>query len=189
MVVADSGPDFEGREMVKRLSNYGIKCTYTLISGLSFLIQKVSKVFIGASSVLSNGAVVAKMGTALLTSIATKHQKPVVVFSETYKFSDRVNLDAINNNEIGDPSKIASHKGVNRVNETVAGSSSNLLGDWKKNSKLVLLNLKYDLTPCKHINMIICEYGRVPAISVPVVIRESHREMEQNSASETILED
>lgn len=31
VVVADSGPDFEGREMLKQLSNYGIKCTYTMI--------------------------------------------------------------------------------------------------------------------------------------------------------------
>jgi translation initiation factor eIF-2B subunit delta len=59
--------------MVKRLSSYGIKCTYTLINGVSFLIHRVTKVFIGASSVLSNGAVVAKLGTSMLTSIATKH--------------------------------------------------------------------------------------------------------------------
>jgi len=103
VIVSDVGPDFEGREMVKRLSNYGVKCIYTLLSGVSFLIHKVTKVFIGASSVLSNGAVVAKMGTSMMTSIATSHQKPVVVFSETYKFTDRVNLDPINNNEIGDP--------------------------------------------------------------------------------------
>lgn len=103
VIVADSGPSFEGREMVKRLSSYGIKVTYTLISGVSFLIDKITKVFIGASSVLSNGAVIAKIGTSMLTTIAKRHQKPVVVFSETYKFSDRVNLDPISINEIEDP--------------------------------------------------------------------------------------
>lgn len=99
--MADAGPDFEGREMVKKLSHFGIKCIYTLLAGVSFLIHKVTKVFIGASSVLSNGAVVAKMGTSMMTTIAARNQKPVVVFSETYKFTDRVNLDPINNNEIG----------------------------------------------------------------------------------------
>lgn len=59
--------------------------------------------FIGPSSVLSNGAVVSKMGTSIVACIAARHQKPVVAFSETYKFSDKVNLDPINNNEIGDP--------------------------------------------------------------------------------------
>lgn len=103
VIIADAGPEFEGRELVKRLSNHGIKVTYTLLSGISFLIDKVTKVFIGASSVLSNGAVIAKIGNSMMTTIAKRHQKPVVVFSETYKFSERVNLDPININEIGDP--------------------------------------------------------------------------------------
>ena len=109
VIIADGGPGFEGREMVKSLSSYGIKVTYTLISGVSFLIDKVTKVFIGASSILSNGAVIAKIGTSMLTAIAKRHQKPVVVFSETYKFSDRVSLDPININEIGDPSALLSY--------------------------------------------------------------------------------
>ena len=103
VIITDAGPEYEGRQLVKTLSSYGIKVTYVLLSGLSFLIDKVTKVFIGASSVLSNGAVIAKIGNSMLTTIARKHQKPVVVFSETYKFSDRVNLDPININEIGNP--------------------------------------------------------------------------------------
>ena len=72
-MIADAGPDFEGREMVKRLSNIGIKVTYVLISGVSFLIDKVTKVFIGASSVLSNGAVITKVGTSMMSTIAKRH--------------------------------------------------------------------------------------------------------------------
>jgi translation initiation factor eIF-2B subunit delta len=112
VIVADAGPDFEGREMVKRLSNVGIKVTYTLLSGISFLIDKVTKVFIGASSVLSNGAVITKVGTSMMTTIAKRHGKPVVVFTETYKFSDKVHLDPINNNEIGDPAALLSYSTI-----------------------------------------------------------------------------
>jgi len=32
---------------------------------------------------------------------------PVVFFSETYKFSDKVNLDAILHNEIGNPERLS----------------------------------------------------------------------------------
>ncbi len=46
------------------------------------------------------------MGTSMVACIAARHQKPVVAFSETYKFSDKVNLDPINNNEIGNPLKV-----------------------------------------------------------------------------------
>jgi translation initiation factor 2B subunit (eIF-2B alpha/beta/delta family) len=42
--------------------------------------------------------VISRVGTSLVTTIAAKNQKPVVVFSETYKFTDRVNLDPININ-------------------------------------------------------------------------------------------
>jgi translation initiation factor eIF-2B subunit delta len=80
-----------------------------LIQGVCFLIHKATKVFLGVSSVLSNGAVVGKMGTSMIACIANNNKVPVVVFSETYKFSDKVNLDAINNNELGNPNSIANN--------------------------------------------------------------------------------
>jgi translation initiation factor eIF-2B subunit delta len=55
------------------------------------------------------------------------------------------------------------------------------LKDWEKTESLILLNLKYDLTPHEYITMIICEHGKVPAISVPVVIRELTKELEESS--------
>jgi translation initiation factor eIF-2B subunit delta len=74
-----------------------------LIQGVCYLIHKTTKVFIGASSVLSNGAIVGRVGTSMIACIANKSQVPVVAFSETYKFSDRVSLDPLHNNEVGNP--------------------------------------------------------------------------------------
>ena len=71
--MADCGPEYEGRDMVKRMSNNGIKCMYTLLQGVSFLMHRVTKVFIGASSVLSNGAIVARVGTSMIACIAHSH--------------------------------------------------------------------------------------------------------------------
>lgn len=45
---------------------------------------------------------------------------------------------------------------------------------------LTLLNLKYDLTPCQYVTMIVCELGKIPAVSVPVVIRESFKDLEED---------
>ena len=106
MIVVDSSPDFSAIPMMERLTQIGIKCKYCLISGVSYLISTTTKVFLEASSVLSNGAIQARVGTSLLACIASKHQVPVVVFSESYKFSDKVNLDPINNNEIRNPERI-----------------------------------------------------------------------------------
>lgn len=136
--------------MVKRLSQQGINCTYTLLQSISFLIDKVTKVFVGASSVLYNGSIIAKSGTAMLTAIAKRHQKPVVVFSETYKFTDRVNLDPININEIGDPESIIMNPQVQQSKAKGVIKSQEYLS--KNNFNLV--NLKYDLTPSENINMV-----------------------------------
>ncbi len=41
------------------------------------------------------------------------------------------------------------------------------------------MNLKYDLTPAENISMVLGELGKVPAISVPVVVGESHKEIDE----------
>lgn len=58
--------------------------------------------FVGASYVLGNGGVVATMGTSMTAYLASQHKVPVIAFCETYKFTQRVNLDQIKNNEEGD---------------------------------------------------------------------------------------
>jgi len=50
---------------------------------------------------------IARTGSSMLACIANQHHKPVVVITETYKFSDKVNIDQINNVEIGSPKVIA----------------------------------------------------------------------------------
>ena len=99
----DTCPAFTGRGLVKRLSARGVKCVYTLIQGISALVTRTTKLFIGASYVLGNGGVVAQMGTSMTAYLASQHKVPVIAFCETYKFTQRVNLDQIKNNELGDP--------------------------------------------------------------------------------------
>ncbi len=66
---------------------------------LNFLIQQVTKVFLSATYILCNGALVAPIGSSMIACLASKNNFPVVAVCETYKFADRVNLDQINNNE------------------------------------------------------------------------------------------
>lgn len=55
VVVADARPLLEGREMLRRLLAAGVGATYCLTSGLAYIMREVTKVFVGASAVLSNG--------------------------------------------------------------------------------------------------------------------------------------
>ena len=55
-----------------------------------------------ADGLLANGYVLSEVGTAMLALIARKNNKPVIVCCETYKFSERVQTDSIQFNELGE---------------------------------------------------------------------------------------
>lgn len=46
------------------------------------------------------------MGTSMVAYLASQHKVPVIAFCETYKFTQRVNLDQIKNNEMGNPKEM-----------------------------------------------------------------------------------
>ena len=106
VLVADAGPRFEGRELMQRLLHAGLRCTYVNLHALSYMMPEVSKLFLGASSMLLNGTLVARAGTALVCMLAHEHGVPALVCCETYKFADRVLLDSICFNELGDPDEL-----------------------------------------------------------------------------------
>ena len=66
VIVVDNPPFHEGKKLLKRLSQEGVNCIYTLLSHVAYLMKKVNKVFVGASAMLSNGALVSRIGTALV---------------------------------------------------------------------------------------------------------------------------
>lgn len=84
--------------------------------------------------------------------------RPLQVCCETYKFTERVLLDAICYNELGDPDDLVGADGP--------------VADWRDMPQLKLLNLMYDVTPTKFITMVVTEAGVIPPTSVPVIIRE-----------------
>lgn len=160
VVVADSRPKLEGREMIRHLVIPGIHCTYLHISSIPYIIKEVTKVFLGAHAVLANGFVMSRVGTAQVALIAKAHNVPVMVCCETYKFSDRVQTDSFVFNELGDPDDLVA-----------TGSKVNPLEDWRDLRHLCLLNLTYDFTPASLVDAIISEISVIPCTSVPVVLR------------------
>ena len=107
VVIIDSHPLFEGRRMLDDLSAVGIECTYALLSGLSYAMKPATKVMLGASALLKNGYGLARAGTALITTAAKGCHIPVIFCCESYKFTPKVQLDAIIYNQLGDPEAIA----------------------------------------------------------------------------------
>ena len=62
----------------------------------------------GAASVLSNGTVISRVGSASVAMLASAQRLPVLVCCETYKFHERVQLDSITQNELGNPDDMVS---------------------------------------------------------------------------------
>ena len=170
VVVVDSRPKHEGRRLLQALSGAGIACQYCLVSSLSSIIQSVTLVLLSAHSMLSNGALISRCGTAIVAMVAHRNSIPVLVCCETYKFVSRVQLDAICSNELGDPDELLLATSAARAggSEGAAG----VLNGWRDVAGLKLLNLVYDLTPVGFVTMVITEVGNVPPTSVPVIVRE-----------------
>ena len=61
----------------------------------------------GASGAMSNGTIIARAGSASVAMVADAMQRPVIICCETLKFVDRVQLDSITYNELGDPDSLA----------------------------------------------------------------------------------
>lgn len=101
IVIVDSRPKLEGQLLLRRLIGKGLSCTYTHINAVSFMMHEVTRVFLGASSILSNGTVYSRVGTACVAMVAHEFHVPVLVCCETYKFHERVQLDSICSNELG----------------------------------------------------------------------------------------
>ncbi|CAN6470886.1 unnamed protein product [Victoria cruziana] len=163
VVVVDSRPKHEGQKLLRRLLAKGISCTYTHINAVSYVMHEVTRVFLGAASVLSNGSVYSRVGTACVAMVAHAFHVPVLICCEAYKFHERIQLDSICSNELGDSDAIAKVSGRNELNH---------LDNWADKENLHLLNLIYDATPADYVSMIITDYGMIPPTSVPVIVRE-----------------
>ncbi|KEH25308.1 translation initiation factor eIF-2B delta subunit [Medicago truncatula] len=167
VVIVDSRPKLRGQQLLRRLVEKGLNCTYTHINGVSYIMHEVSRVFLGAESILSNGTVYSRVGTASVAMVAHAARVPVIVCCEAYKFHERVQLDSICSNELGDPEVISNVPGRMDVNH---------LNGWADIENLQLLNLIYDAMPSDYVSMIVTDYGMVPPTSVPVIVREYGRE-------------
>uniref|UniRef100_A0AAV1TTL8 Translation initiation factor eIF2B subunit delta n=1 Tax=Peronospora matthiolae TaxID=2874970 RepID=A0AAV1TTL8_9STRA len=188
VIVVDSRPHYEGRKLVSVLANAGLQCSYLQINALSYIMREVTKVFLGAAAFMSNGVAVARVGTALVAMSAHEANVPVLFCCETYKFSERVQLDAITHNELGDPDELVSSfctdkprsrrrmGGGDTDDASSSSSSGHILSDWRDLADLKLLNLVYDVTPIDYVSMVVTELGMIPPTSIPAVLREYSRD-------------
>lgn len=134
VIVVDSRPLFEGRKMAAYLRGRGVNVTYSLITSLDTIFNMdVDYLFLGAHSILSNGFLYSRAGTAMLAMSAKRRNIPVLVCCESLKFSQRVQLDSVTYNELADANDLVNIDDNNSVNKF--GNRGSLLNQFLKERK------------------------------------------------------
>lgn len=199
VIVIDSAPLFEGRQLAEKLSSAGIGVTYGLITACCTLMPKCTRVFMGASAVLQNGDMFGRCGMALVAACAKLFRKPVLCFSESYKFVPEVWVGNLAQN-----TKLADMRPAAEVHGSDTGTHSPLIyptprtlsppqlrvsGGWGTPARGADFLTRsggggatpfsssasgylYDLTPASYVDMIICEMGCLHTSAIVAAIKD-----------------
>lgn len=89
MIVLEGRPRYEGRAMARALSSQHFLVTLLTDAQADIFLPQCQAIVVGADSILANGDVLNKAGTALLAYAAQGHNIPFYVLCETLKISSQ----------------------------------------------------------------------------------------------------
>lgn len=87
VIVLEGRPRYEGREVARALSKDNASITLITDAQADIFLPQCHAVVVGADSILANGDILNKAGTALLAWAAHGHRIPFYVLCETLKIS------------------------------------------------------------------------------------------------------
>jgi len=137
IVVLEGRPRYEGRDMAKALSEHGAAVTLITDAQADIFLPQCQAVVVGADSVLANGDVLNKAGTALLAWAAQGHRVPFYVLCETLKISPHSWSGDLTHLEEKEPSEV--------LDQPIPG--------------VTVRNFYFDRTPASLVTMVITEQG------------------------------
>lgn len=142
----ESRPWRQGILTVNELADAGIDVTMIIDSAVRSVMKRVDKVFVGADTITSHGALINKVGTSQLALAANEARVQFYVCSETYKFSpmtlfgDMVTIEERDISEVVRPGEVP--------------------------DSVKVFNPVFDSTPARYIDAIITEQGMISPGSV-----------------------
>src|SRR6266853_412003 len=87
VIVLEGRPRYEGREVARALSKGNASITLITDAQADIFLPRCRAVIVGADSILANGDILNKAGTALLAWAARGHKVPLYVLCETLKIA------------------------------------------------------------------------------------------------------
>ncbi len=137
MVVLEGRPRYEGRDMARALAKHAMAVTLITDAQSDIFLAQCQAVVVGADSVLANGDVLNKAGTALLAWAARGHKIPFYVLCETLKIAPR--------RWSGDLSQLEEKEAEEVLEQPIPGVTAR--------------NFYFDRTPAKLVTKVITEQG------------------------------
>ncbi len=153
VVVLEGRPRYEGRDMARTLAGHGIAVTLITDAQADIFLAQCRAVVVGADSVLANGDVLNKAGTALLAWAAHGQKVPFYVLCETLKIAPR--------RWSGDLSQLEEKEAEEVLEHTIAG--------------VTVRNFYFDRTPERLVTKIISEQGLLGKRDVKQLARRAMR--------------
>lgn len=152
--VTETRPRFQGRKTATLLAREGIPVTVIVDSAARYFMNDVDKVIVGADAITANGALVNKIGTAAIASLAHESRTQFIVASETYKFSPETAIGELVTIEERDATEILPKSFL------------------QKFPKVSVRNPSFDVTPPEYIDLIVTERGVIPPQGAIMMIHE-----------------
>src|SRR6266852_6928688 len=137
IVVLEGRPRYEGRDMARALAKHAMAVTLITDAQADIFLAQCQAVVVGADSVLANGDVLNKAGTALLAWAARGHKVPFYVLCETLKIAPRRWSGNLAQLEEKEPEEV--------LEQPIKG--------------VTVRNFYFDCTPAKLVTRVITEQG------------------------------
>lgn len=137
VIVMEGRPRYEGRDVARSLSKQGMKVTLITDAEADIFLHLCQAVVVGADTVLANGDVLNKAGTALVGWAAHGHGIPFYVLCETLKISPL--------RWTGDLSRLEEKEAEEVLEQAMPG--------------VTVRNFYFDHTPAKLVTKVITEQG------------------------------
>lgn len=147
-------PRNQGHITIRTLNDAGVKTNFIVDSAVRSFIHDIDLVIVGADAVTVNGAVVNKIGTAMVAHTAKEARVNVVVAAETYKFAPRTIM--------GETIEIEERPADEVLSPEIA----------RQLPCVTVRNPAFDVTPAEYIDMIVTEEGAIPPQMAYTIIRD-----------------
>lgn len=137
VIILEGRPLYEGRSVVSALDEQKVRLTLITDAQADIFLPLCQALVVGADSILADGGILNKAGTALLARAARDHRVPLYVLSETLKVAQH--------GWTGDLTLLEEHPGSEVWEQSPPG--------------VAVRNFYFDHTPAELITQIISERG------------------------------